>query len=135
MKLLLDTCALLWLAQGEPMNAAAQAAITYAGRDGRLHLSAVSAWEIGVLWRKRGYALHPEPASWLDRVVASSRIRLVPLTAQQAVASSLLPGDLHVDPADRLLAATARDTDAALVTRDAHLLAYATAGHMRALAC
>ena len=68
-------------------------------------------------------------------MVAASRIRLTPLTAGQAVASGCLPGDLHDDPGDRLLAATARDLGAALVTRDARLLAYAEQGHMQALAC
>ena len=62
-------------------------------------------------------------------------IRLTPLTARQAVESSRLPGDLHDDPADRLLAATGRDLDACLVTRDARLLAYGEAGHLQVLAC
>ena len=135
LKPLLGTCALLWLARSEPMTAEARAAIAEGGRRGELFLSAVTAWEIGVLWRRRGYVFDPDPASWLDQVLAVSRIRLTPLTARQAVESSRLPGALHDDPADRLLAATSRDLEAHLVTRDARLLAYAEAGHMRALAC
>ena len=117
------------------MDTEARTAIADAGRQERLFLSAVSAWEIGLLWRRRGYVFQPEPASWLDRVLAVSRIRLTPLTARQAVESSRLPGDLHDDPADRLLAATGRDLDACLVTRDARLLAYGAAGHLQVLAC
>ena len=133
--LLLDTWALLWLARSEPIGAEAEAEVAVAGVEDRLCVSVVSAWELGVLWRKRGYAFDPDPAAWLDRVVAQSRIRLTPLTARQAVASSLLPGDLHDDPADRLLVATARDLSAALVTRDMRLLAYAAQGHLEVLAC
>lgn len=113
----------------------AEAAVSTAGGEDRLYVSAVSAWEVGLLWRKRGYVFDLDPAAWLDRVLAQSRIRLTPLTARQAVASSLLPGDLHDDPADRLLAATARDLRAALVTRDTRLLAYAAAGHLDVLPC
>ena len=117
------------------MHADAEAAVAAAGVEDRLFVSAVSAWEVGVLWRKRGYTFDPEPAAWLDRMVAQSRIRLTPLTARQAVASSLLPGELHDDPADRLLVASARDLRARLVTRDARLLAYAAQGHLEVLAC
>lgn len=117
------------------MQGGAQAEIAAAGMADRLYVSAVSAWEIGVLGRKRGYAFDPDSAAWLDRVLARSRIRLTHLTARQAVASSLLPGELHDDPADRLLAATARDLDATLVTRDGRLLAYAAAGYLEVLAC
>ena len=117
------------------MHGDAEAAIAASGVEDRLFASAVSGWEIGVLWRKRGYAFDPDPAIWLDRVLAQSRIRLTPLTARQAVASSLLPGDLHDDPADRLLVASARDLRATLVTRDARLLAYAAQGHLEVLAC
>jgi PIN domain nuclease of toxin-antitoxin system len=42
-----------------------------------------------------------------------------------------LPGELHRDPADRILIATARLTGAALVTSDERILAYAKHGHVR----
>jgi PIN domain nuclease of toxin-antitoxin system len=41
----------------------------------------------------------------------------------------------HADPADRLLVATARALPATLITRDAKILSYSKAGHVRALAC
>ena len=47
-----------------------------------------------------------------------------------AVASTRLPGQLHGDPADRLLAATARQLNLALVTADEKLLAYGAQGHL-----
>lgn len=132
---MLDTCALLWLARSEPIAPAAEAAITEAGLASRLHVSAVSGWEVGVLSRKRGYDFDPSPQEWFDRALARSRFHLVPLTARQAIASSLLPDGLHDDPADRLLVATARDLGAALVTRDRRLLAYAAQGHLDVLPC
>jgi PIN domain nuclease of toxin-antitoxin system len=51
------------------------------------------------------------------------------------IASSFLPGDMPADPADRIIAATAREYELRLVTRDRLLLAYAESGYCRALAC
>ncbi|MHB8530996.1 MAG: PIN domain-containing protein, partial [Caulobacteraceae bacterium] len=42
-------------------------------------------------------------------------------TWEVALASSLLPGTLHSDPADRLLIATARRLGAPIVTRDSKI--------------
>jgi PIN domain nuclease of toxin-antitoxin system len=49
--------------------------------------------------------------------------------------SSFLPGSIHNDPADRIIAATAREYGFTVMTRDRALLAYAAEGHLSALAC
>jgi PIN domain nuclease of toxin-antitoxin system len=95
----------------------------------------VSAWEVGLLAARGRLPLSLEPRLWFDTFLARPGMRLAPLTPSAALLSAFLPGDLHADPADRLLAATARELGAPLVTRDARLLAYAAAGHMRAVAC
>ena len=46
-----------------------------------------------------------------------------------------LPELTHRDPTDRMLIATARAHDLTLITRDRAILAYAAAGHVRAVAC
>jgi PIN domain nuclease of toxin-antitoxin system len=46
-----------------------------------------------------------------------------------------LPGKPPRDPADRIIAATARDLGATLVTRDRALLAYGEEGHVAVLEC
>ena len=50
----------------------------------------------------------------------------------KVAALSFRPGD---QPADRIIAATARQYDLRVVTRDRRLLAYAEMGCRRALAC
>ena len=57
---------------------------------------------------------------FLDDVIAARRLRVLPITAEIAVLSQ---SDLfsHGDPADRLIAATARLYRAPLVTSDAKL--------------
>jgi PIN domain nuclease of toxin-antitoxin system len=49
--------------------------------------------------------------------------------------SCALPGKPPNDPADRIIIATARESDMTIVTRDRLILDYARAGHVRAMAC
>jgi PIN domain nuclease of toxin-antitoxin system len=60
---------------------------------------------------------------------------LTELTPEVLISSSYLPGSPPRDPADRIIAATARVQGYRLVTRDRLLLDYAEAGHVEALAC
>lgn len=52
------------------------------------------------------------------------------VTGAVGIESVALPGTLHGNPADRILAATARLQGWRLATRDARLLRYAKAGFM-----
>jgi PIN domain nuclease of toxin-antitoxin system len=51
------------------------------------------------------------------------------------MASATLPGSPPRDPADRIIAATARQFGYVVVTRDAELLAYGQAGHLMTVPC
>ena len=133
--LLLDTHTALWLDSGVRMRPDAVQAIEIAAASGNAVLSSVTAWEIGLLLRKGRLTLDVDAPVWLERFLALPGIRLVPLSATAALASSFLPEPFHGDPADRMLVATARELGAALVTRDARILAYAEAGHVHAKAC
>jgi PIN domain nuclease of toxin-antitoxin system len=133
--LLLDTHVLLWLDSGAPMSRDSIAAIDDGAIRGEIVVSPVSAWEIGLLVRKGRIRLDLEPLPWFQRVLGLPGVRLTPLAVAAAISSSFLDEPFHGDPADRLLVATARTLPATLVTRDARILSYAAAGHLRALAC
>jgi PIN domain nuclease of toxin-antitoxin system len=75
------------------------------------------------------------PQKWFERLMEAPGIRLADMPPSVLVASSFLPGDSPKDPADRIIAATAREYDYRVVTRDRRLLAYAESGHCRALVC
>jgi PIN domain nuclease of toxin-antitoxin system len=47
-----------------------------------------------------------------------------------AVSAERLPGNIHKDPADRLIVATARHLACPLLTSDREILAYAKQGHV-----
>ncbi len=76
-----------------------------------------------------------QPLDFIERFIERMQARLSPLTPAIMVSSSNLPGNIHDDPMDRILIATARALDLVLVTSDRPILAYARAGHLRALAC
>ncbi|MGI8839367.1 MAG: type II toxin-antitoxin system VapC family toxin [Caulobacteraceae bacterium] len=135
---LLDTCAVIWLAQGSRIAPDAEMRIREAARAGAVFVSPVSAWEIGLLSRPRpGRVLEflPDPATWFARFMAGPGMRPAPFNAEIAIASSLLPGSLHGDPADRLLVATARDMSVPIMTRDGPIRDYADAGHVSVVPC
>ena len=134
---LLDTCAIIWMVQEEPMASAALSAIRRAAATGSLLVSPVSAWEVGLLATRRRQPLtfRPTPVMWIERLLARPGIRPVPLPHRVAISAAALPGELHKDPADRLLIATSRELGVPLVTRDRRILDYAEEGHVEAIAC
>ena len=133
---LLDTCAALWLVGGEPMLEASRAAI----RSARLantgvYVSPFTAWEIGTLVAKQRLPLALSPEVWFETLLALPGVRLAALTPKILLASAALPGTPPSDPADRIIAATARVHGHVVITRDRKLLAYAKEGHIRVKVC
>jgi PIN domain nuclease of toxin-antitoxin system len=137
---LLDTCALIWLANGDALQPQALSAIISAGSADGIFVSPASAWEIGMLSRPRqgrsgAVSFLPDPQSWFARFVAGPGIRIAPLLPEIMIAASLLPEPIHGDPGDRLILATARHHQMPVVTRDRKIIDYASAGHARVIAC
>jgi PIN domain nuclease of toxin-antitoxin system len=133
--LLLDTCALLWTVNRDPLAADARKAISQAASTGALYLSPVSAWEIGLLVRRGRLELGIPVESYVERVFRLPGVRIAALTPEIAVRSSYLPGDLHEDPADRMLVSTAIIMGLKLVTRDKRLLDYGARGFLAVMGC
>lgn len=86
-----------------------------------------------MLVSKGRLVLDRDVGEWIDAAVSVPGIRLEPISPEIAVASTRLPGNMHPDPADRLITATARHLDAVLVTDDQLLLAYGKTGHLKTL--
>jgi PIN domain nuclease of toxin-antitoxin system len=134
--ILLDTCAALWLAADAPMAETAMEAISEVARANLpLQISPVIAWEIGLMARKGRFRSSLSPQRWFDSLRALPSVQLCELSPEILLGSSFLPGELHGDPADRIMVATARELGFVLMTRDRALLAYAEQGHLAAIAC
>src|ERR1700739_1669724 len=107
--LLLDTHVVLWATSNQPrLGRQAAKAIDRASRRDRLAVSAITPWEIGLRESRKRIALDKDVLAWIREALAKPEVSLVPLEPEIAVASSRLPFDMHADPADRILVATAR---------------------------
>ncbi|MGE0225363.1 MAG: type II toxin-antitoxin system VapC family toxin [Acetobacteraceae bacterium] len=134
--LLLDTCAAIWLMQKAPMSQASLDAIRAAQRaHAGIFVSPISAWEIATLVRKGRITLNRPPEVWFDTLLGLPGIRLADMPPRVLIDSSLLPGAPPRDPADRIIAATARAYGYRIVTRDGELVPYAASGHVDVIAC
>jgi len=136
MQLLLDTCAALWISADAPLADEAIQALDQAEDDGRpVIVSPITAWEIGLLVARGRLAFPIDPRAWFDRLMEAPNVELADLPPSVLIASSFLPGTPPRDPADQIIIATAREQNLTIVTRDRHMLHYASAGHVQALAC
>ena len=133
---LLDTCASIWLMNGDPLQDPAETELPLAlERNGRLVVSPITAWEIAILSEKKRILLTLRPEVWFRKLCGLPGVSLADLSPSVLIASTTLPGEPPADPADRILLATAREFDYTLVTRDRQILDYALSGHVRAMAC
>lgn len=134
--LLLDTCALIFLSDNNLKTDVARVALRNAYESGDpVYVSPISAWEIGLLVSLGRLNLSLSPENWFASLRRKAGLTLTNLSPDVLIASSFLPDAPCRDPADRIMAATAREYGFILVTRDTKLLAYAEKGHIRALPC
>ena len=134
--LLLDTHAAVWITEDQPIAKGAVEALDAAYRArSTIFVSAISAWEIGMLVSRNRLGLATRPERWFQRLLAIPGVRLADLSPDILIASSFLPGEPPRDPADRIILATARDLGATLITRDRLLLKYGEDGQVSTIQC
>ncbi len=100
-----------------------------------VYVSPFTAWEIGTLAAKGRLQLTLSAEAWFETLLALPGVRLAAWTPQILIASTSLPGTPPSDPADRIIAATARVHGLVVITRDRKLLSYGQEGHIRVKAC
>lgn len=138
--MLLDTHALLWLVRGEFRTEAAIAAVRAAQDEGRLYVSAVSAWELGVaeLKRRDRPELGMPAARWFRQALALTGARLATVSVAVAAEASAVPAVYGSgDPGDCFIIATARVRRLPVVTRDGRMMALAASApdYLEAVEC
>ena len=136
MRLVLDTCALIALAEREPMRREAVEAIRAAQVGGEVLVPSVAALEIAQKMAVGRLTLGAGETAraWFEDALQASGFRHVPVTADMALAAYELLEPFHRDPADRLIVAIARLLRAPVVTVDRRILAYGRRGHVAMLA-
>lgn len=134
--ILLDTCAAIWIAEDENLEQAAVDLLDgVADAGAATYVSPISAWEVGLLVARERLRLLITPQRWFRRLLELPNVQLADISPELLIESSFLPGQPPRDPADRIIAATARDLGATLITRDRMLLDYGEQGHVRVVAC
>lgn len=115
---------LWWLHDPGRLPAGARARIESAVSKGDARLSAISVWEVAVKTALGKLVLPMPMEAWFDQASRYPGIVIEALGPLDAIASTLLPGEFHRDPADRLIVALARRLGAPLVTSDEKIRDY-----------
>ena len=116
MKLLLDTCAFLWMcSQPDLLSSAATNAIE--NEHSVLHFSDASIWEIALKYRIGKLPLPDPPRIWIPEEVRFHGVELVSINIDAIFTACELDSD-HRDPFDRLIAAHAEINGLTVVSPD-----------------
>lgn len=120
--IVLDTHALIWWVAGDRrLSARALRAIRAAAKAGAVFASAISVMEIATAVRRGRLTLSVPFEQWLADLRSLPELQFEPVTAEIAALAGSFDGAMHGDPADRIIAATARTLGARLVTADERL--------------
>lgn len=134
-RILLDTHAWIWLELGDArFPVRHRRAMSVSSAAGRLYVSAISMLEIANMDRRKRVLLPIPLHLWFERAFSSGAVNMLPITPEIASETALLPEGFQGDPADRLIAATARVEDLTLCTHDKLLLMFGKQGIFKTLA-
>ena len=123
--IVLDTHVWVWYMDNPQMlSPAAAEAIADAQKSSAVYISAISAWEIYMLEKKGQLEFKISALDWVRRCERLSFLKFVPVDNEIARVAVQLPGELHPDPADRMIVATSLILGAPLVTKDRRILEF-----------
>lgn len=123
MDVLLDTCCVLWAAS-EPRALSTEATRLLSAPDTRVSVSAISCAEVACLAERGRIDLDRHWKAWFRCVIELNAWRVVDIDLRVLEEAYSLPGDFHRDPADRIIAATARLDGSTVLTADRRILDY-----------
>lgn len=113
--ILLDTCALIWLAAGA--SDLSKEALRRIDNAFVVYVSPISLWEIARKVVKGTLKLPLDPQIWFDRARVRHNLTILPLSETIMFRAATLP-EIHRDPADRFIVASAMLNSLAIATAD-----------------
>ncbi len=122
--IVLDTHIWVWWVHGDKRLSNAQVEAIKSNESNEIGVSVISFWEVAKLVEHQRLELPCALDEWMEQALIYPGLRVIHLTPEIAIESCRLPGTFHRDPADQIIAATARIHGCSLVTSDGKLLAY-----------
>jgi PIN domain nuclease of toxin-antitoxin system len=97
----------------------------------RLAISAISCWEVAYLHKRGRIELGMDVSPWLELALEGSGIECLPISREIGAQAAAL-SDIHRDPADRFIIATAVLSRFRLLTLDETVRRYPEVSHLLA---
>lgn len=119
----IDTHAIIWNAiKPALLSKAAKNAIQIANETDGLIFCEISLWEISMLINRKRLEIDISYLEFINLLKASNKYIFKGISPEIAELSTTLPPEINLDPADRIICATALATNTELITADKNLL-------------
>ena len=120
--MILDTCALLWLAGGK-RNRISKRALDKIEQSPVVSILSITGFEIGIKYQAGKLNLATTPDKWINLAVEFHRLEVIQLDLEMCLLASELP-PIHKDPCDRFIIAAATLRGMPVVTTDRRFAEY-----------
>ena len=113
-----------WISDPSKLSEKAKERIDEEMSNKGIYISSISTWEIAMLISKGRLSLNTSLERWLLLCERLPFFNFVPVDNTIAVKSVNLPGNVHPDPADRIIISTSILMDATCITKDSKIRKY-----------
>ena len=113
--MILDTCALLWLASGS--KELSRSTLKEINEAPAVYVSVISGFEIAIKAAKGKLKLPNPLLEWFEGIIEHHGIAVLPIELNDCITAAGLP-PIHDDPCDRFIIATAKLNNLPVVTAD-----------------
>ena len=120
--MILDTCALLWLAGGERKRFS-EKTWDKIEQSPAVHIVSITGFEIGIKCQSGKLNLPTHPKEWIDLAIEFHHLQVIQLDLEICLLATELP-PIHKDPCDRFIIAAARLRNMPVVTSDRRFADY-----------